>query len=521
MTEKIDKNSYLFYVRVSSKDQAEGASIPEQERQIREYAKRNNLQLAPTPYKEVESAKENNRPIFNQMVADLRKFGGMGIIFHKIDRASRNFKDAALFDDLISEGYIFHFVSDGIASNQPNWRLAGVQFGFAKFYIDNLKQEIHKGINGMVDEGRCPMPAPIGYLNVGKGNKSPDPDNGPIIRKAFEIFSRGNTSIDELHKIVTRMGLRSHPTLKRPSKPIVAKGLYKILRNPFYYGLFWFKGELKPGSFEPIISKALFDKVQQVLDGKSFKHKRTFTYLFGGMLRCPVCAKPLRAISSKGKYKYYSCRDLTCKTNLKEEDVEDAFIPQLRQLEFNDKEAAHYLQAVERFRKDLVLNRETDIKHVDLELTKLRQEKDRLLSLTLEGTVSDEDYKRKSSELVNKDRDLIERRMALEKADTNIMDHIAEIGKLLKKPSLAYGMASEDKKRNLIKSLVENLIWVPENDHKTLTVVWKNDFQPIANRNKVSFGGAELLRWKTALAMVSQIYSALVNSSNVLALSTV
>ena len=54
------------------------------------------------------------------------------------------------------------------------------------------------------------------------------------------------------------------------------------------------------------------------------------------------------------------------------------------------------------------------------------------------------------------------------------MDHTAQIGKLLKKPSLAYGMASEEKKRKLVKSLMENLSWRTENDTKTIAVIWKN-----------------------------------------------
>ena len=66
----------------------------------------------------------------------------------------------------------------------------------------------------------------------------------------------------------------------------------------------------------------------------------------------------------------------------------------------------------------------------------------------------------------------------MEKADSKAIDQIVEIGKLLKKPSLVYRMASEEKKVHLVKSLVENFSW---RDGK-LTTCWKNQYKIIAER---------------------------------------
>ena len=70
--------------------------------------------------------------------------------------------------------------------------------------------------------------------------------------------------------------------------------------------------------------------------------------------------------------------------------------------------------------------------------------------------------------------------MALDKADGEIVSQVIEIGKLLKKPSLAYRMGSEEKKSSLIKSLVENFTW---QDGK-LTTRWKNQYKLVAERTK-------------------------------------
>jgi|GEM_PF-6593736 len=66
------------------------------------------------------------------------------------------------------------------------------------------------------------------------------------------------------------------------------------------------------------------------------------------------------------------------------------------------------------------------------------------------------------------------------RTDGETVSHIIEIGKLLRKPSLAYRMASEEKKVSLVKSLVENFIW---QDGK-LTTGWKNQYKLIAERTK-------------------------------------
>ncbi len=463
--------------------------MDEQERQIREYAKRNNFQLNSKPYIEVQSAKDNKRPIFNQMINDMRHYKPKGLILHKLDRFARNFHDAAVCDDLVLEGFEIHFVADNLNSTQSNWGFSAISFGIAKYYLHNLKQEIHKGINGMVEDGRSPMSPPLGYCSVGRGNKEPDPIYGRMVCRAFEIFSNGDTSIEELRKKLTDMGLKTKATTKRPSKVLPSKALYKILRNPFYYGFFRFKGGLKKGSHKALISKKLFDQVQEILDDKSYKHHRKFVYQFSGLLKCRVCGKPLRSISSHHKYRYYACRNLDCKCNIREEWVENEFAKQLQLLEFDDKEAAQFLKAVQAFREDLKNDQKNQIQNVDLETAKLKNEKSALLTLCLNNTITENEFKVKNSELLNKEQDLCERRMALERADSDVMDYIIGLGKMLKRPTQTYRKGTPEEKRQLIKSLVETTEWKTENGDKSIVFIWKDDFKAVANRQRVSFGG--------------------------------
>lgn len=92
-------------------------------------------------------------------------------------------------------------------------------------------------------------------------------------------------------------------------KPITTSMIYEILKNPFYYGMMKIKGQLYPHRYEPLISKELFDKVQDVMAGY---HKKPFKYaskpfIFRGMIKCAECGCTITPEIKKGRLIYYSC----------------------------------------------------------------------------------------------------------------------------------------------------------------------------------------------------------------------
>lgn len=112
-------NRFLAYVRVSSKDQSRGTSLEQQKSMITQYAHDQHFTIV-NFYGEVESASTSGRQIFKDMIVQMQKESLAGIIFHKADRSSRNFKDAAVLYDLMEQGYELHF-----AENRQSTRDAG------------------------------------------------------------------------------------------------------------------------------------------------------------------------------------------------------------------------------------------------------------------------------------------------------------------------------------------------------------------------------------------------------------
>ena len=138
----------------------------------------------------------------------------------------------------------------------------GLNVLLAERFVNNLSEETRKGMLEKAQQGLWPSFAPIGYINVeGENCKRvivPDPDRAPIVRRLFEIYARGQHSLNDLAKEAKRHGL----ALRKSGNAQTVSALHDILKNPIYYGYFDWKGVLYAGAHEAVISKELYDKVQ-------------------------------------------------------------------------------------------------------------------------------------------------------------------------------------------------------------------------------------------------------------------
>ncbi len=483
MTQNDQQNMYFSYQRVSSERQTEGMSLEEQTRQIRSFAEKKEL-IIKQEYVEVDSASELNRPVFAEMVTELKKQRLTGIIFHSVDRSARNPFDQATIYKLIQEGYTFHFVAENLSTDNPTARsMILIMWGMASSFTENLKFHVNKGIMGMLNDGRSPNAGPIGYLDKGKGVKEPDPIQSRLVRRAFEMYATEEYDIITLANKLNDLGLRN-----KQGNPVPYKVLYKMFRNQFYIGTITYRDIPYEGKHEKIIPKSLFDKVQLALNKKSYKHKTRFAYIFQHLVNCPKCGRRLRCISAKKWYKYYNCRHKDCsyKENISESQLEAAFLDALRKIEFTDKEVEMFLKAVVQFRQDLRATSKLQVRQLEMEAAKIDQQIDDLMTKYLEQKLTDDDYKAMKGKLINKRQELSERNTSLSKADEDICQKIEEIGKLMKKPVNAYFLADNENKRRLVRSLMENFIWEEEKP----IVNWRNIIKHLSEKDKCLIGSA-------------------------------
>ena len=316
---------YILYCRKSSEDKGKQVlSLESQVNEMKKLASNLGLEIVKT-YTESKSAKKpENRPLFSDMIKFIKKNkeGSFGILCWKIDRLSRNPIDSAIIQWLLQQNQLKIIQTiDRQYLPSDNVLLFNVESGMANQYILDLSRNVKRGILTKLEKGGWPNLAPLGYLNDGKGGILIDKERARYIKKIFTMYATGDKSVKEIADTLFKEGFRSRRGYKYHKSKI-----HNILSNPFYYGIMQKYDKEYLGNHKPIISKNLFNSVQDILNKKAHSKKQKLHFTYRGVLKCNSCGCVLTATKKKGKHTYYYCTNGKgiCdehKTYLKEEDV--------------------------------------------------------------------------------------------------------------------------------------------------------------------------------------------------------
>jgi DNA invertase Pin-like site-specific DNA recombinase len=373
----------VAYCRVSSDEQErEGYSIPAQSKSLREYAERKGIAIS-QEYVDVETARKPGRPGFQEMVsffkAEARRGADRGcrtLLVEKTDRLYRNLKDYITIDEL---GIDVHFAKEGVVlspdSHSSEKLMHGIKVLMAKNYVDNLGEEVRKGMREKAEQGLPPNKVPLGYRNTeGPGGRrivDLDPMVAPVVRHLFEEYGTGRYSLESLAELAKRDGLFGNRSLDR-----ISGTLYAVLTNPFFYGEFRFKDKLYKGVYEPLITKELWQRVQSTLRDRGTRKPRKVKhgFAFQNLIRCGHCGCALVGEIKKGRYIYYHCTFYKGKCPepyVREEVLEEKFTEILRSLHFDQ-------EVLELVRQAMVESHEDEVRCHQEALDRLRGQYDRL-----------------------------------------------------------------------------------------------------------------------------------------------
>lgn len=378
---------YILYTRKSSEDEGRQLlSLDSQLSNMQKIAKDLNLDIVET-FTESKSAKApDKRPDFAKMIEMLEKGEANGILCWKLDRLSRNPVDSGKIHWLLQQGIIKVIqTSEQRYLPEDDAILFNVISGFANQYVRNLSKDVKRGIKTKLEKGGYPNYAKIGYVND-KLNKTVfiDKERGKYIKRAFELYGTGSHSLKEVSDILYQEGFRSRGGSKYHKSKI-----YKILQDPFYYGVMYVHGEYYSGNHEPIISKDLFDKVRDVITGKNRSRYQKHFYPLRGFMTCHTCGCLLTAMEKKG-FIYYYCtngkgRCEEHKHYLRSEEAEKELSLIFQKIQF-DTEFVElcYKADQEKNQKDASFS-ETIISNLKKRLELLAQQQLRLLDVQLTG----------------------------------------------------------------------------------------------------------------------------------------
>lgn len=172
-------------------------------------------------FTESRTAREPGRPIFNKMMLRIERGEADGIIAWHPDRLSRNPIDGGRVIHLIDRGMIKYldFPTYRFENTAQGKFMLNIIFGQSKYYVDNLSENIRRGIRQKIRRGEWSGLAPIGYINNYKTRKLDiDPLMGPKVKLMFEEFTTGKYYLEEFYRFTQSIGL-----LKKMASPLFVR----------------------------------------------------------------------------------------------------------------------------------------------------------------------------------------------------------------------------------------------------------------------------------------------------------
>lgn len=332
LSQKIKSLKVAIYVRVSTHWQVDKDSLQVQQRELIAYSQ---LVLGINDYVVFEdagySAKNTDRPDFQNMMSRIRSGEFSHVLVWKIDRVSRNLLDfASMYAELQNLGVVFISKNEQFdTSTAIGEAMLKIILVFAELERNMTSERVtavmlSRANNGQWNGGRIPY----GYSHP-KGSNAFTIDNteGEIVKRIFKLYEEHQSSLYiantlNSEKILTRAGNAWSPI-----------SVHKILTNPFYYGAYRYnirKGQNGPkredsewvvfeGHHPALISKERFDVIQYRLKrnkrggnqrGRSVERKNV--HIFSGILECGHCGSVMTATPGKRRADGWAPSNYAC-----------------------------------------------------------------------------------------------------------------------------------------------------------------------------------------------------------------
>lgn len=406
------KKRYVALARVSSREQErESFSLDIQEDALRQYAVRNDGDIIRFFRIAETASKGDERTTFKELLAFTKANAHRidGLLFYKVDRAARNLFDYVELERLESESGVQFISVSQPTENSPAGRMQRrVLASMASFYTEQQSLDVKEGLARRVQSGLFVGKPPIGYRNVriaGRSIVEIVAASAAKVRRVFELYAYHNHTLDTLGETLFAEGVHyceSQPRFTRSK-------LYGILTDRAYIGEVRHKGQWHPGTQEPLVDRATWDRVQHLLGQKIYKsHQMTYS---GELIECGHCGCPItgelktkKTKTGDREYVYYRCtkyhRGDHPRTRLTEGELDAQMLGLFEKLRVQDDEFRQAFREELRKATNWELGRSSledgDLKKRHTEVVRLQGQ---LLNLRLLEEIDAETFAAKAQEL--------------------------------------------------------------------------------------------------------------------------
>lgn len=414
---------YIAYCRKSQDEvDRQVLSIEAQVVEITEFAKREHLEIVEF-VTEAKTAKCPGREKFNQVIKQIEGGHVDGLIAWHADRLARNSIDGGRIIYLLDTGKLVDLKFPTMwFDNTPQGKfMLSIAFGQSKYYVDNLSENVVRGMRQKIRNGVWPSQAPLGYTNNPK-TRGIDLDHevSRVVRKAYTMFATDGYTYAEMARFLANYDLK-----RKNGKPFTIAKIKHLLTSKFYVGLLHYKGEYHDGTQELFIPRELFQQVQEVVARHERQPQKSHRLPFMGLATCGGCGV---AITAEEHHKYYhrthnhqTYSYYRCTRKLK--PCKQAPIPgiafegQLRDLvaavSIPDHWGEIWKSELAKDEQSEKLLAATKLRETEKELQLLTNKQNTLLDSYLEGVVDKECYTKKKAEITNSQLQLREQKEVL------------------------------------------------------------------------------------------------------------
>jgi len=375
------------------------------------------------------------------------------VLVEKTDRLYRNFEDQITLEKLDSE---IHFVKTGsILSKSAKAQtkfMHGIEVVSAKYYSDNLREEVIKGMREKAEQGIYPGHAPFGYRNNRQRRDIEiHPENSEIVRAIFELYASGKYPLIQLRKEIRN----------RFEKVLSRSYLHQILNNRVYLGFFQWGGIEYRGKHEPIISPELFESAQAVMHGHNRGKYRKHDIAFRGMLSCAHDDCTITGDVKKEKYVYYRCTGYRGKCGLlrfTEEQVSEKMSEVLNNIAIPEHVVAQIMETLEADQRTMQNRVASERARLNTHLDTVRRRTDQAYNDKLDGKITEEYWQRKNTEWQREEAEI---QSALQSAtEAKFADKLLDARRTLELAQRAYSLyvtRRPEEQADLLRSTFELL----------------------------------------------------------------
>lgn len=268
----MEKKTAVGYIRVSTENQVEnGQGLEIQEKQIRDYCNKNNIELLEVFRDEGISGAKSilERQGLGDAVLYCKQEKPNMFLIPKYDRLARDLLHQMTIEGkLIELGVeLISVLEPTLNGNDPMRTMMRQMIGMMAQYERSLiKSRTHSGCVATAEKGKKTGGSiPYGYKTVrDRDGKNPKavivPEQAEIIKEIYNLYVKEQYGFQVIANILNS---RNIPTAK--NSKWLAGTIQKILHNDYYMGMLNY-GDIKvKGEHKPIISEKMFNMAQEVV----------------------------------------------------------------------------------------------------------------------------------------------------------------------------------------------------------------------------------------------------------------